>query len=96
MTGRIYGDVIRTEKTGIVPRLEKIYKVKRKDIIYIGDGLTDLPIMKKVGCGILFNPNTLTKMEVYRDKTLKEKENSGKLFLAEGKDLRCVTEFIPS
>ena len=94
MTGRIYGDVIKTEKTGIVRTLENKYNTKRKDIIYVGDGLTDLPIIKKVGRGILFNPNTLTRIEVYEDKTLKEKEQSGTLFLAEGKDLRCVAEFI--
>lgn len=94
MTGKIYGDVIKTEKTGIIPRLEKIYRVKRKDIIYIGDGLTDLPIMKKVGRGILFNPNTLTKMEIYTNKILKKRENSGSLLLAEGKDLRCVLPFV--
>ncbi len=94
MTGKISGDVIKTEKIGILSKLESMYKIKRSEMIYVGDGLTDLPIMKKIGTGILFNPNTLTKMEVYRDKTLKNKENSGMLFLAEGKDLRCVLQFI--
>ncbi len=94
MTGKIYGDVIKSEKTGIVPRLEKLYGVKRKNIIYVGDGLTDLPIMKKVGRGILFNPNMMTKIEVYMNKTLKQRENSGSLLLAEGKDLRCVLPFV--
>ncbi len=94
MTGKIYGDVIKTEKTGIIPLLEKIYKVKRKNMIYIGDGLTDLPIMKKVGKGILFNPNTLTRVEIYTNKMLKAKENSGNLVLTEGKDLRCVLQFV--
>lgn len=95
MTGKIYGDVIKTEKTGIIPRLEKIYKVKRSEIIYVGDGLTDLPIMKKVGRGILFNPNAITKMEIFTNKKLKKMENEGKLFLAEGKDLRCIIDFVP-
>ena len=95
MTGNIYGDVIRTEKTGVVPVLEKKYKMKRREIVYVGDGLTDLPIMKKVGCGILFNPNMMTKMEVFTSKEMKKKEKEGRLFLAEGKDLRCVLEFIP-
>ena len=96
MTGKIDGDVIRTEKTGIIPRLEKLYKTNEQEIIYIGDGLTDLPIIKKVGYGILFNPNPLTKMEIFTNKQLKKKESAGKLFLAEGKDLRCVLEFIPN
>ena len=94
MTGKISGDVIRTEKTGIIPKLEKLYKTKRGGIIYVGDGLTDLPIIKNVGRGILFNPNTVTKMKVFTNKQLKAKESKGKLFLAEGKDLRCVLEFI--
>lgn len=95
MTGKITGDVIKTEKTGIISRLEKLYKVKRSQITYVGDGLTDLPVIKKVGKGILFNPNTLTKMEVFTSRDLKKKENSGRLFLAEGKDLRCILQFIP-
>ncbi len=95
MTGKVYGDVIKTEKTGIIKRLERLYKIKRSEIIYVGDGLTDLPIIKKVGCGILFNPNALTKIEVFTDKTLKKKENTGKLFLVENKDLRDALRFIP-
>ena len=95
MTCEISGDVIKTEKIGIISRLEKIYKTRRSQIIYIGDGLTDLPIMKRVGYGILFNPNPITKIEVFTNKDLKKKENLGKLFLAEGKDLRCVLPFIP-
>ncbi|MFA4820245.1 MAG: HAD-IB family phosphatase [Candidatus Aenigmatarchaeota archaeon] len=96
MTGKIYGDVIKMEKTEIVARLEKIYKLKRREIVYVGDGLTDLPIIKKVGYGILFNPNAITKMEIFTNKQLKKMENEGKLFLAEGKDLRCVLDFVPN
>lgn len=94
MTGKITGDVIRTEKTGIISRLEKLYRVKRNEIIYVGDGLTDLPVIKKVGKGILFNPNALTRMEIYTNKALKEKENKGCLLLAEGRDLRGILKFI--
>ena len=96
MTGKIYGDVIKTEKVGIVPRLEKIYKIKRSEIVYVGDGLTDLPIIERVGYGILFNPNVITKMEIFTNKQLKKMENTKRLFLAEGKDLRCVLDFVPA
>ena len=95
MTGTIYGDVIKTEKTGILPKLEKMYRIKRKEIIYIGDGLTDLPIMKKIGTGILFNPNELTKLEIFTDKKLKAKKKNGSLYITSGNDLRTVMQFIP-
>ncbi|MEM7819323.1 MAG: HAD-IB family phosphatase [Candidatus Aenigmatarchaeota archaeon] len=94
LTGKIYGDVIKTEKTGIVKKIEKKYKIKKEDIIYIGDGLTDLPIIKLVGRGILFCPNELAKAEVFIDKTLKKKEKNGKLFLVEKKDMREILKFV--
>jgi HAD superfamily phosphoserine phosphatase-like hydrolase len=94
ITGRITGDVLKDEKIHIVPILEKKYGVKRKEMVYVGDGPTDLPIMRLVGRGILFNPNALTKAEVFTDRTLRKKKNDGELFLAEGNDLRNVLEFI--
>ena len=94
LNGKIYGTVIKTEKVGVVKEIEKKYKVKAKDVIYVGDGLTDLPIMKKMGKGILFCPNVLTRAEVYEDKILKKKEKEGSLFLIEKKDLREVLDFI--
>jgi HAD superfamily phosphoserine phosphatase-like hydrolase len=94
LTGKIDGEVIRTEKTGIIPIIEKKYGIKRNSITYVGDGLTDLPVIKKINRGILLNPNPLTKVEVFTDRKLKEKEENGQLFLAEGKDLRKIMEFI--
>lgn len=95
MTGTISGEVIKTEKLGILPKLEKMYKVKRRDMIYVGDGLTDLPIMKKIGTGILFNPNEFTKLEIFTDKILRNKEKKGDLYITNGNDLRTVMQFIP-
>jgi HAD superfamily phosphoserine phosphatase-like hydrolase len=94
LTGTIDGEVIKTEKTGVLPIIERKYNIKRFDVIYVGDGLTDLPMMKKIGKGILFNPNPLTKVEVFTDKILKGKEEKGELFLVEAKDLRDIMEFI--
>ena len=94
ITGKIKGEVLRDEKVHIVPRLEKKYKIKRKEMIYVGDGLTDLAIMKIIGRGVLFNPNALTKAEVFVSKKLKNKENKGELFLAEGDDLRTILQFV--
>jgi phosphoserine phosphatase len=94
VTGKITGDVLRDEKVHIVPILEKKYRIKRREMVYIGDGPTDLAIMKLIGRGILFNPNVLTKAEVFTNKELKAKENNGELFLAEGNDLRKILEFV--
>ena len=94
LTGKIYGNVIRTEKTGALKEIEKMYRVKKGDLVFIGDGLTDLPMMKLAGKGILFCPNSLTKIEVFRDKVLSGKERKGELFLVEKKDLSEVLKFI--
>lgn len=93
LTGVMAGDAIRTEKVGVVREIEKRFGAKKKDIFYVGDGLTDLPIIKKVGRGVLFCPNALTTAEVFTDKTLKGMVNSGRLFLVEKKDLMNVLEF---
>ena len=74
LTGRITGDVLKDEKVGVLKIIEKKYNAKKSEVIYIGDGLTDLPIIKKVGKGILFSPNAVTRAEVYTDKQLKKME----------------------
>ncbi len=94
LTGKISGDVIMTEKTAIVKNIEKAYRIKRKDITYIGDGLTDLPIIKMVGKGILFCPSMITQAEVFRDKILSKMEKDGKLFLIDKKDLSEILRFV--
>jgi len=94
LTGAISGDVIRTEKTAIVKKIEKAYRIKRKDITYVGDGLTDLPIIKLVGNGILFCPSMITQAEVFRDKILSKMEKDGELFLIEKKDLSEILRFV--
>lgn len=94
LTGKIYGDVIRNEKIGVVKKIERLFRVKKNKIIYIGDGLTDLPIMRRVGMAILFCPNTITKIEVFKDKALRRKHKDGELFLVDKKDLREVLRFI--
>jgi phosphoserine phosphatase len=94
LTGEITGDVIRTEKVGIVNKIEDLYKVKRGQIIYVGDGLTDLPIMKKVGRGILFCPNPVTNAEALTDKQLLKMQKNGRLFLVEDRDLNKILPFV--
>ncbi len=94
LTGEVKGESIRTEKVGVVKKMEKMYRVNRKDITYIGDGLTDLPIMKLVGRSILFCPNMITQAEVLEDRKLKAMKNNEKLFLVKDNDLKKVLEFI--
>ncbi len=94
LTGEINGDSVRTEKVGVLKKIEKLYNVTAKDITYIGDGLTDLPILKRVGTGILFCPNEITNAEVFTDKTLKNMKNRGRLFLVNEKDMNKILEFI--
>ncbi len=94
LTGEIKGNVIRTEKVGIISKIERLYKVKKDQIIYIGDGLTDLPIMKKIGRGILFCPNLVTNAEVLTDSQLLKMKKDGRLFLVKDRDLEKILPFI--
>jgi len=94
LTGKISGDIIRTEKLGAIPRIKKLYNVDSNNIVYIGDGLTDLPLMKRVGKAILFCPNPVTNAEVLIDKDLMRMQKNGRLFLVEDKDLGKIMEFI--
>jgi len=94
LTGKIFGDVLKTEKVGVVKRIEKLYHTKKEDIIYVGDGFTDLPIMKKVGKGILFCPNPLANAEVLADKQLMKMQNEERLFLIKENDLTKILQFI--
>lgn len=94
LTGKIYGDVIKTEKAGAIRRIEKLYKVKKKDIIYVGDGMTDLPIMKKVGRAILFCPNAITNAEVLADKVLMARQKQKEFFLIEQRDLSKILPYV--
>jgi HAD superfamily phosphoserine phosphatase-like hydrolase len=93
LTGTIEGEAIRTEKVGVVAKIRTLYGAK-SEIYYVGDGMTDLPIMKKLGSGILFCPNAVTNAEVLEDRTLMKMQKDGKLFLVEDKDLAGVLEFI--
>lgn len=94
ITGKIYGDVVRTEKTGIVKTLKSKYGVNRANIIYVGDGLTDLPVMKLVGYSILFCPNKITKIELLGDSCLRTKQKEGGLIIIKKRDLREVLRFV--
>ena len=94
LTGSIYGDVIKTEKVGVIRKIEKLYRTKKEDMIYIGDGLTDLPIMKKIGSGILFCPDTVTNAEVLADRQLMKMRKSGRLFLVTENNLSRILDFI--
>ncbi|MCX6816220.1 MAG: HAD-IB family phosphatase [Candidatus Aenigmarchaeota archaeon] len=94
LTGKIYGDVIKTEKLGALREIKNRYGKDPKDIVYVADGLTDLPIMKRVGKGILFCPNPIANAEVLVDRQLMQMKREGRLFLVEDKDLSKILEFV--
>lgn len=94
LTGIIKGDVLESEKRTIIKKVEKKYKVGKKNIIYVGDGLTDLPIIEELGQGILFCPNSITRAEVYENKKLSRIEKKGKLLWIEKEDLYEVESCI--
>jgi len=94
LTGEITGSVIETAKIGVLRKIKKLYRASPKDITYVGDGLTDIPIFRLVGLSIIFCPKTVTKMEIFEDKILKEKEQKNEIFLVEKKDLRGILKFI--
>ncbi len=92
LTGNITGDVLKNEKTAVAKRIKKTYK--GLDIIYIGDGLTDLPVMKVIEKSILFCPSALTKMEVFASKAMMERINSSRLFIVEKKNMLEILQFL--
>jgi HAD superfamily phosphoserine phosphatase-like hydrolase len=95
--GRLTGSVrnIRNmDKVYAVKRLLKKHKVKKKDIIYIGDSANDLPVMKIVGKAILFCPDILTKAKVKEDKTLGKMFDDGRLVIIDNKDMEEVLSHI--
>jgi phosphoserine phosphatase len=94
LTGEIKGDVVKTEKKGAVKKVKNLFKVKEKNIVYIGDGLTDLPIMKMVGRSILFRPNLITKAEVLKDSMLRKMEREGRLFIVHENSLLHAMQFV--
>ncbi len=82
VTGKLFSDVVKTRKKGIVSRIKKKYKISENDIIYVGDGLTDIPIMKLVGTAILFRPKTEIKAHAMSDSALMEMKRSSRFFIA--------------
>ncbi len=91
LTGLVRSDMLKTEKMSLVKKLA-VHGIKRHNIVYVGDGITDIPIMKNVGTAILFCPNIATKTEAFADRELSMKEKRGELFLIEKKDL---SEILP-
>jgi len=94
LTGEIRGDVVKTEKKGSVKKVMRLFKVKKNNIVYIGDGLTDIPIMKMVGRSILFRPNLITRAEVLKDKVLRKIEKDGRLFVVHEDNLMHTLKFM--
>ncbi|MFH1420595.1 MAG: HAD family phosphatase [Candidatus Aenigmatarchaeota archaeon] len=94
LTGSVSGNVLPHEKLDTLKAIVKKHRTDPEDIIYVGDGLTDLPVLKAVGCGIVFCPDTLTKMSIFKDSEFIEKINKRKLLIIEQKDMQQVLQFV--
>lgn len=85
LTGKVYGDKIIAEKHKIIPAITKKYNVKRDQLIYIGDGLTDLEMFKRLK-SVVFCPKFLTKTIIFRKRVFEERIEKNKLFFVEKPD----------
>ncbi len=94
LTGEIRGDVVETEKKGAIKKVKSLFKVKENNIVYIGDGLTDIPIMKMVGRSVLFRPNLITKAEVLRDSVMRRMEKEGRIFTVRENNLMHALKYL--
>ncbi len=96
LTGKIEIDIAKTNKLAALNDVKKRYKVKEKDIVYIGDGYTDLAVMEHVGKAILFCPDKITIDNISKSKKLFEKTINGELHIIEKRDLREILPFCVS
>ncbi|MBI2173008.1 MAG: HAD family phosphatase [Candidatus Aenigmarchaeota archaeon] len=94
LTGEIRGDVVKTEKKGAVKKVKSLFRTTEKNIVYIGDGLTDIPIMKLVGRSVLFRPNLITRAEVMKDRAMRRMERDGRLFVVHEDNLMHAMQFV--
>ena len=96
LTGRISGKTLKTEKVGVLADISKKYGASRRSIIFVGDGLTDFPLMEKVGRSVLFCPNFITRHKFKKNKILREKKRKGQLNVIKKKDIRKILRFVLS
>jgi len=84
---KLYISFDKNPKDKILKELMKRLKVKKKDVIIVGDSDDDYPMMKLAGFSILFNPNPdsskLAKKEA--DAVVKNKDLRNILKLIEGR-----------
>lgn len=80
-TGKIYKKVDRYAKAIILNKKIKQFNLHRKDIIVVGDSVTDLPMAELAGLFIAFNP---------KEKIVEEKGD----FVIKNKDLRKILKHV--
>ena len=96
LTGKLSGKVIKSEKKSVLNDVKNLYNVQNREIMFVADGLTDIPLFKLLGHGIFFCPNIITKTIIYRDPVLTKLEREKKIFIVEDKDLQEILPFIDS
>lgn len=87
LTGKLLHDVV--EKVNIIKSFHS------KNVVYIGDGLTDIPVFFSVK-SIVFCPNFFVKSILFTTRELKKRMEEGNLILIEKHDLSKILKFIPS
>lgn len=85
LTGVITGDVVEKGKDSAIAAIEKKFKIKRKDVVYIGDGLTDMQVMKLMPKCFLYKPKPKVLEYVKKDPELKKMIEQSALTVVDGK-----------
>lgn len=94
LTGKINGEVVDTKKLSVLDKIKEKYNVDEKHIMYVADGVTDIPLFKKLGHGVFFCPSFVTKTVIYRDPKLVKMEKNNEIKIVEHKNLTEILPFV--
>ncbi len=94
LNGDFKGNLTPHQKLTSLREIMKKYNVSLDQLIYVGDGLTDMPIFEKIEKGIVFCPDPITKIAVLTNDKTVDRINAGELYLIHEKDLKGVLEFV--
>lgn len=96
LTGKFTGSLTPTQKLNALKLILKLDKIKSGELMYVGDGLTDMPIFENADKGIVFCPDPITKISILTNQKTVDRINRGLLLIVQDKDLRHVLELLES
>jgi phosphoserine phosphatase len=65
LTGELYGTIINAEqKSLLLQEIAKTERIPLSQVLAVGDGANDLPMMAKAGLGVAFNAKPIVQLEV--------------------------------